>query len=287
MTLSYTEHEPIDLKSHPDYSEAWLQSIVADNPAVLGLGELTLIDKERRQETGGRLDLLLSDDNDTRYEVELQLGATDERHIVRCIEYWDVERRRYPGYDHVAVLIAEDVTSRFLNVLGIFSGTIPLVVLQLNALRVGEQLVLDFVKVLDQRDLRVDDTTEMAPPTDRNYWLQRRGQVALKIVDDVTALFNEHSGEPFEQQFNKSYIALKDKGGFFNVAYLLPRRAFVHVRFRLADATPVQERLEEAGLEARVRKKNRLTITLRPDDISAHHTLLTETIQQVLREIQE
>lgn len=51
--------------------------------------------------------------------------------------------------------------------------------------------------------------------------------------------------------------------------------------------TAIQERLEEAGLEARVRKKNRLTITLRQDDISAHHTLLAETIQQVLREIQD
>ena len=30
-------------------------------------------------------------------------------------EYWDIERRRYPQYDHCAVLIAEDITSRFLN----------------------------------------------------------------------------------------------------------------------------------------------------------------------------
>ncbi len=38
----------------------------------------------------GRLDLLLQDANQRRYEVEIQLGATDESHIIRTIEYWDI-----------------------------------------------------------------------------------------------------------------------------------------------------------------------------------------------------
>ena len=49
-----------------------------------------------------------------RYKVEIRLGKTDECHIFRTIEYWDLERKRYPQYDHVAVFIAEDITSRFL-----------------------------------------------------------------------------------------------------------------------------------------------------------------------------
>jgi hypothetical protein len=64
----------------------------------------------------GRLDLLLQDvDTNRRYEVEIQLGKTDESHIIRTIEYWDIERKRYPQYDHCAVIIAEDITSRFLT----------------------------------------------------------------------------------------------------------------------------------------------------------------------------
>ena len=44
---------------------------------------------ERRQPKAGRLDLLLSDPESlTRYEVEIQLGSTDESHIIRTIEYW-------------------------------------------------------------------------------------------------------------------------------------------------------------------------------------------------------
>ena len=62
------------------------------NPALLGLGEVDVKDVERSQPHGGRLDLLLYDPlANTRYEVELQLGATDESHIIRTIEYWDTE----------------------------------------------------------------------------------------------------------------------------------------------------------------------------------------------------
>ncbi len=61
----------------------------------------------------------------------MQLGATDESHIIRTSEYWDIERRKYPQYDHTAVIVAEDITSRFLNVVGLFNGFIP-IYLQLN-----------------------------------------------------------------------------------------------------------------------------------------------------------
>ena len=60
---------------------------------MLGLGDVILKDKERIQPHAGRLDLLLQDaDGSRRYEVEVQLGATDENHIIRTIEYWDLER---------------------------------------------------------------------------------------------------------------------------------------------------------------------------------------------------
>lgn len=59
------------------------------------------------------------------------MGATDEAHIIRTIEYWDLERTRFPQYEHVAVLVAEDVTSRFLNVVALFNKAIPIVAVQM------------------------------------------------------------------------------------------------------------------------------------------------------------
>ncbi|MGV8295273.1 hypothetical protein ACV36C_41245, partial [Pseudomonas aeruginosa] len=66
------------------YDEYWLQDQIWGNPATLGLGDLDALSKERRQNSGGRLDILLKDpQDDSMYEVEVMLGDTDETHIIR------------------------------------------------------------------------------------------------------------------------------------------------------------------------------------------------------------
>lgn len=149
--VEFERAERLSLRAHPELTEKWVQDLIANDPSILGLGDLELRQKERIQPRAGRLDLLLQDpDSKRRYEVELQLGATDETHIIRTIEYWDIERKRYPQYDHCAVLIAEDITSRFLNVISLFNGTIPLIALQMQALKVGGKTTIVFTRVLDE-----------------------------------------------------------------------------------------------------------------------------------------
>ena len=94
------------------------------------LRDLTPIVREKIQPSGERLDLLLGDDNN-RYEVEVQLSATDPSHIIRTIKYWDTERKRYSQYDHCAVIVAEEITARFMNVISLFNGNIPLIAIQI------------------------------------------------------------------------------------------------------------------------------------------------------------
>ncbi len=145
MPINYLRPERLTLKSHPELNERWVQDRIAEDPNILGLGDLVLRDKERIQPRASRLDLLLQDpETNRRYEVELQLGASDEAHIIRTIEYWDIERKRYPQYDHCAVLIAEDITSRFLNVVSLFNGSLPLIAIQMQALKVAEHTTLVF-----------------------------------------------------------------------------------------------------------------------------------------------
>jgi hypothetical protein len=116
--LKFVKPERILLARHTEYREKWIQDRIADDPSILGLGDLDLKGKERVQPNAGRLDLLLQHpDLNQRYEVEIQLGSTNESHIIRTIEYWDIERKRYPQYDHCAVIVAEDITTRLLNVI--------------------------------------------------------------------------------------------------------------------------------------------------------------------------
>lgn len=81
--------QKISLKNYPEVKEDLIQKFIVDNPKVLELGELTPIQRERIQSAGGRLDLLMSSaDNAIRYEIEIQLGATDPRHIIKNNRIW-------------------------------------------------------------------------------------------------------------------------------------------------------------------------------------------------------
>src|SRR5262245_53417919 len=96
-TLQYAKSERIWLRDYKQYDEKWLQGLIAQDPAILGLGDLQVKERERAQPGAGRLELLLQDpQQNKRYEVEIQLGKTDESHIIRTIEFWDSERRRHP-----------------------------------------------------------------------------------------------------------------------------------------------------------------------------------------------
>src|ERR1035437_8899416 len=140
----YVKLDRVLLQNHPDLNERWVQARIAEDPSILGMGDLILKDKERIQPRAGRLDLLLQDpDTSRRYEVEVQLGPADESTLIRTIEYWDIERKRYPQYEHCAVIVAEEITGRFLNVISLFNGAIPLIAIQMQASRPsGDEVTL-------------------------------------------------------------------------------------------------------------------------------------------------
>jgi hypothetical protein len=77
------------------------------------------------------------------------LGQLDESHIIRAIEYWDIERRCWPDREHKPVIVAEEITNRFFNVIALLGRSVPIIAVQLNALLVDEKRVLNFNKVLD------------------------------------------------------------------------------------------------------------------------------------------
>lgn len=281
--MNYKRHERIALKGHPQLSERWVQDRIAEDPSILGLGEVELVARERQQERAGRLDLLLTDaDDTTRYEVELMLGPTDESHIIRCIEYWDIERRRYPGYEHCAVIVAEDITSRFLNVLALLSGTVPLVAIQLNALRIDGDVLLHFAKVLDQRALRRDDTVEAErAPSDRSYWLERSSQGVVEAADAILDIINRKSPQRYQLNYNRHYIGLSDGLRSRNFIHFRPRRKHLQVVLQPGWSPDMVERLDEAGL-ATDQNRGRLVYNLTPSDLKKHVDLVTAITHEMV-----
>ena len=211
--MEYANFKRVSLKNHAELTERWVQERIAEDPSIVGLGDVILKDKERKQPRAGRLDLLLQDAESTqRYEVEIQLGATDESHIIRTIEYWDVERRRYPQYDHTAVIIAEEVTSRFLNVVSLFNGMIPLVAIQMSALELDGRVGLVFTRVLDQVSLGlVDEDEDVQEITDRGYWEQRGCPGTVGMADELLEIARTFDPS-LELKYNKFYIGINKDG---------------------------------------------------------------------------
>ncbi|TAH62934.1 MAG: hypothetical protein EWM50_04440 [Gottschalkiaceae bacterium] len=268
----------ISLKNHPNLNEAWLQDIIANNTEILGLGDVIVKDKERTQPSGGRLDLLLQDvDSLKRYEMEIQLGKTDESHIIRTIEYWDIERKRYPQYEHCAVIVAEDITSRFLNVISLFNGYIPLIALKVSAYEYDGKYFIVFNKILDEVRLGlIDEDEEVKEVTDRNYWLDRGTNKTVSIVDEALKLIKEINSN-YELKYNKFYIGLANKGVADNFVIFRPQKIIARMEIRLEKSQETEEYIEEKGLELLDYDSRNRTyrINLKSGNVEKHKETLT------------
>ncbi len=281
--MEFTKFETISIRNHPELNERWVQDRIAEDPSILGLGDIVLKDRERIQPRAGRLDLLLQDaDSSRRYEVEIQLGSTDESHIIRTIEYWDIERKRYPQYEHTAVIIAEDITSRFLNVIGLFNGMIPLVAIQMKALRTGNQVGLVFTTVLDQLSLGLVDEDEGDQEiTDRSFWETRGSKKTVIMADQLLEIARAHD-PTLELKYNKFYIGLAKNGMPCNFIVFRPKRGFIRFEPRLKNTPETQERLESAGLDVMDydARWGRYRIRLQPGSIEKNKEILTQVIAE-------
>ncbi len=198
------------------------------------------------------MDLLLQDpETKRRYEVELQLGATDEAHIIRTIEYYDIERKRYPQYDHCAVLIAEDITSRFLNVIGLFNGTIPLIALQMQAFQIGEDnITLVFSTIVDElvRGLVDEDEDAEATPTDRNFWESKATKATVALADRLLEIVREFDPD-LDLKYNKFYIGLSKDGQPFNIVTFRPKKNQINLEIKISKHDDIDIMIDEAGIE--------------------------------------
>ena len=190
------------------YTESWLQEQIEKDPSILALGELELVKREKIQSSGGRLHFQLTDPEDnSMYEVEVMLGATDESHIIRAIEYWDLEKRRLPQRQHRAVLVAEKITRRFFNVIQLLSLNIPMIAVQVSIVEADGRRMLHFSKVLDVYEEPDVVTTSPTEGSSEEAW-QEDGAWTVDCAKTLLAIV----GPTFSGlglNFLKYYVSLR------------------------------------------------------------------------------
>ena len=145
-------------------------------------------------------------------------------------------------------VIAEDITSRFLNVISLFNGSIPLMALQVKAIETSDGVGLDFTRVLDVQPLGlVDEDEEIAEVTDRDYWLKRGTPQTVAMADKLLSYVLEF--EPgAELNYNKFYIGLKVNGRPNNYALFRPKKGFIGLEIRLPKTEENDAVINDAGI---------------------------------------
>ncbi len=247
--MRYQKRSQVPMRGHPALTEKWLQGKIVEDPSLLGFGDLRVIAQEKSLPGRGRLDLLLiDDDKDIRYEVELQLGATDESHIIRTLEYWDIEKRRYPHDDHVAVIVAEDITARFFNVISLFNGFIPIVAIRVAAVDLGENNVtLMFTRVLDHHVRVAGDDEDSGIVADREYWEKASNPAIMALMDDLLTLI--HQTDPSVRlNYNQQYVGLMNDRRATNYVSFVPKRKQLNVEIKLPRTDAYDSLIDDSEL---------------------------------------
>jgi hypothetical protein len=280
MVAEFKAHKKVTLRN-AGRDEKWLQNQIAENPAVLGLGELTLFRKELKQGSGGRLDMLLTDpETDIMYEIEIMLGATDPSHIIRTIEYRDIESRHCPNREHRAVIVAEEITNRFFNVIWLLNRSLPLIAIKLDVLEIGGDFLLHFTKVLDIYEALEVGDEQSGNSSSRQDW-ERYSPAAMKQFDRFMKILSEHSLHP-TLNYRQDGIALAGK---WNFARVIPRKSgqcLFSAGHRLPEEVRIESRskLEQAGVEVSAKSGERFSVRLDDQTIKLGSEILADLVRR-------
>lgn len=203
--------KPISLKEHDEYDEGTVEDFIFENPNELGLGDLKVIERQRVQFTGRRLDLLLGNIN-TRYCTELQLGKLDGDHIYRGITYTMNEEDIYPQHDYCTVLMAEKITKENIKFLCEFNREI--IAFEISAYEINGNLGLSFKeKFNNRRKIRKNKKQKKTKKIKNQTTLETKNNELKTMTDLHTELINQLSkNENIELiRVNKNYTRIYKK----------------------------------------------------------------------------
>ena len=153
-------------------------------------------------------------------------------------------------YDHCAVIIAEDITSRFSNIINLFNGHIPIIAIQVNAYIIEGKIALVFTKVFDAVKLGFDDEDEEGNlPADKSYWENIGSKETVEIADDICLILKEI--EPsLNIKYNKPYIGITKNGIAFNFSTMTAKKAFLRLDMKLERSDNIDEIIEKNKIDA-------------------------------------
>lgn len=179
------------------------------------------------------------------------------------------------------MIVAEEITARFFNVIRLLNRAVPLIALQLSAFPISkDEVIVHAIKVLDIYEEAEPEEEEGGAQVDRRYWERRASAASLQALDAVVALVNAEVGQA-RVTYNKGHIALGTSGR--NFCWFHPPReaSHCHVRVRTsADSREEQMRaFDDTGLYVRAFQRELITLKLAVRDIETHREQLVALLR--------
>lgn len=185
------------------------------------------------------------------------------------------------------MLVAEEVTARFLNILQLINGVVPIVVLQVSALQVGHQVVLSFTKLLDEVSLGTELEDDPGART-RSWWEGRASAASLKLLDECLDLLRALDPE-LAPSYQKSYVGVSQNNRPSNFVTFRPLRHGLRVEIRAGNLRWFEDRFAAEGL-ARLsidRRWRGLRFVLNPGEVAEHEKLLKSLLRAAYKQAPE
>lgn len=212
------------------------------------------------------------------YEVEVVLGETDETHIIRTIEYWDNEKRKWPQREHYAVLVAESITRRFFNIIQLLSHAIPIIAVQADIVESEGKRVLHFSKVMDtyeepEDDIGINEKHDEGFWQTKSAWTVDAAKTLLEVVKPVypAASLNFVKNYIAIDVNNNNYMGLHKRSGGKSLMWFWVSESLLPQASKL---------LDEAGISY-VRKNQTVKMTIDKQMIETNADLLREVAKLV------
>ncbi len=116
-------------------------SRIIENPTILGLGNVRVIDPVEGYLCSGNTYLLLSDSEQKRcYEVLVKRRGNNTEDLHRVIKFSNLMRMRVPSHEHCAVLVAEELTTEIIDRATTLCGIIPIAVIKIEVCKQSDSL---------------------------------------------------------------------------------------------------------------------------------------------------
>jgi hypothetical protein len=157
----------------------------------------------------------------------------------------------------------------------------PLIVIELSALRVGENLTLKSTRLFD-------GTTEQEAGLDqqenytREYWIKISSIASIELVEQFLPILQELSTD-LRQTYKKHFIGTAVSNRAENFVYFEPTKNFVRVSASVSNMQEWRKRISDMGFKL-LEGGNRVYFRVSPEQFQLHRDLFVELFKQSYRE---